>query len=120
MNLLCGRHGGVPGERGQQRAVRPAEPQRLFGLGPGHQAVEEARTESVAASNAIEHVEFDGRRHVRLAIGPRHRRPPSTIIIQPISQTLMCLWDRRGSELRMMDPMTFFGEIVCALGVCRT
>src|SRR5437763_11507147 len=47
-HLLDGRHRGVAGEGRQERAVRPAELQGLFGRFPVEQAVEEAGGEAVA------------------------------------------------------------------------
>jgi manganese-dependent inorganic pyrophosphatase len=55
-------HRDVAGEGGQQRAVGPAEAQRLLGLiAAVEQSVDQARSKPVAAADAVDHVEFGGR-----------------------------------------------------------
>src|SRR5919205_1538907 len=78
-HLLDGGHRRVAGEGRQQRAVRPAELERLLGRLAREQAVEEARGEAVAAADAVEHVELRGRGDVRLAVDPGHRAPAMTV-----------------------------------------
>src|SRR6476620_9912736 len=56
-HLLDRRHRRVPGERGQERAVRTAQAQRLLVGLAGQQAVDEARREPVPAAHAVEHVQ---------------------------------------------------------------
>ena len=68
-------HRRVAGERGQQRAMRPAEADRLLGRRAAQQPVEEPRREAVAAADAIEDVELAGRRHVGLPADPGDRAP---------------------------------------------
>ncbi len=55
--------------------MRPAELERFFRRFAVQQAVEEARGEAVAAADAVNDIQFRGRRHVRLAFDPGHRAP---------------------------------------------
>src|SRR5262249_25759643 len=74
-DLLQARHRGVARERREERAVRPAELERLVGLRAAQQAVDEAGGEAVAAAHAVEHVELAGRRRVGLPVDPGDGAP---------------------------------------------
>jgi hypothetical protein len=58
LHLLERRHGGVAGESGEQRAVRPAEFDGLLGRFARQQSVEKAGREAVAAAHAVVDVQF--------------------------------------------------------------
>src|SRR5262247_1068498 len=75
VNLFEGGHGSVAGESGEQRAMRPAEPDR-FVLGCARQeAVEESRGKAIPAADPVEHVELTSGRDAALATDPGYRAP---------------------------------------------
>ena len=63
-HLLDRRHRRVARERRDQRAVCPAEPDRLLRRFAGQQAVEQARRKAVAAADAVVDVDLARRGHV--------------------------------------------------------
>src|SRR5260370_36283883 len=90
--LLYRCHGRITRERGQERAVRPAQLDRFFHRLAGERAVDKSRCEPITAANTIEHVQFARRRDVRLAINPGYCAPG-----MPVRR--MHLAQRRGDDL---------------------
>src|SRR5580658_2641419 len=77
--LVKCRHGSVAGEGGEQRAMRPAQLDGFSGVFAVEQAVDEAGGEAITAADAIENVEFGGRRGIRVAVDPGDGAPAMAI-----------------------------------------
>ena len=63
-------HRYVAGEGREQRAVGPAEAEALFRREAANQSVDQSRRKSVAAADAVDHVEIKRRADVALAVEP--------------------------------------------------
>ena len=68
-------HGGVPGERRDQRAVSPAQLHRLFRRLALHYPVEEPGGEPISTTDTIKNIQLSRGSIEALAVDPGHCTP---------------------------------------------
>src|SRR5690349_10982431 len=71
-------HGGVARKGRKQSAMCPAEPHRLLRRFAGQKAIEKSRRKPVAATHAIQHIQFARQAGIAVTVDPGQGAPLMT------------------------------------------